>query len=176
LIEQKIKYMIVIPNTNGLYFASDDGEIFRNGKRIAPINNGNDYLCVVLSIEGKTQRKYIHRLICEAYIANPENKSEVNHIDGNKMNNSLYNLEWATRSENQFHRYKVLKHSGANLGKTGSENGRSKTVYQLDLDGNTINVFESVLEAQRRTGINEASIRGVVYGKQKTAGKYKWKY
>ena len=50
----------------------------------------------------------IHRLVAEAFISNPEDKREVNHKDGNRLNNCADNLEWVTRSENQIHSYKVL--------------------------------------------------------------------
>lgn len=165
-----------IPNTFGLYYASTKGDIIRNGIRLKAINNGKDYLCVVLSLKGKTYRFYIHRLVCLTYLENPLNKKEVNHIDGNKKNNSLINLQWSTRSENQKHRYEVLGHTGANLGKVGRLNGSSKPVYQYDLSNKLIKVHESVLEASKSTGVNESNIRSQIYGKQKHAGGFVWKY
>lgn len=165
-----------IKKTKGLYFASIDGGIYRNGKCLSPINNGNDYLCVVLCVDGKTKRQYIHRLIAETFIDNPLNKKEVNHIDGVRTNNRLSNLEWVTRSENHFHRYKVLKKKGVNFGKTGVLNWRSKKVQKFDLEWNLLETYPAVMEAMRITGINEASIRACIYGKQKTAGGFKWKY
>jgi hypothetical protein len=55
--------------------------------------------------EGKSKSLYFHRLVAEAFIPNPDNKKEVNHIDGDKLNNSVENLEWATRSENTIHAF-----------------------------------------------------------------------
>ena len=164
-----------IQDTLGLYQADENGNIFRNGKSLAKINNGNNYLCVVLSVKGVTKRKYIHRIICETYLENPLNKKEVNHKDGNKLNNKLTNLEWATRSENQKHRYDVLKHVGANKGKVGKLNVNSKPVIKM-LNGKEIERFESVLQAGKITGIGESNIRGCIYGKSKTAGGFNWKY
>lgn len=63
------------------------------------------YLGVTLSINGKVRGFFIHRLVAMTFIPNPENKREVNHKDGNKTNNSVSNLEWATRSENVMHAY-----------------------------------------------------------------------
>lgn len=62
-----------------------------------------------LSDEGKTKMAYIHRLVAEAFIPNPQNKEEVNHKDGNKANNDISNLEWVTHQENMNHAIHVLK-------------------------------------------------------------------
>lgn len=67
-----------------------------------------DYLTVTLSKNGISKTKQVHRLLAQAYIPNPENKATVNQIDGDKLNNNLQNLEWATYSENAFHAYKTV--------------------------------------------------------------------
>lgn len=66
------------------------------------------YMHVCLSKEGKPSTKRVHRLVAEAFIANPMGKPVVNHIDGDKANNAVSNLEWATNSENELHSYRVL--------------------------------------------------------------------
>lgn len=66
-------------------------------------DNGNGYLIVCLRKRCSHKNKYIHRLVAEAFIPNPENKSEINHKDGNKTNNVISNLEWCTRSQNAQH-------------------------------------------------------------------------
>lgn len=60
------------------------------------------YQTVFLS-NGKVKQHYVHRLVATAFIPNPLNKEQVNHKDGNKLNNNLSNLEWVTKSENQIH-------------------------------------------------------------------------
>lgn len=74
----------------------------------------NGYVKVDLKHNGKLSSMNVHRLVAKAFIPNPGNKSDVNHIDGNKENNRLDNLEWATRSENMYHCKKVL---GKNAGR-----------------------------------------------------------
>ena len=67
---------------------------------------GNGYFALNLIKEGKSKTKYIHRLVAETFIDNPNSKDEVNHKDGNKLNNRIDNLEWVTRAENMQHAYK----------------------------------------------------------------------
>jgi hypothetical protein len=72
-------------------------------KIMKPIDNGKGYLRIKLTINNKEKRIMLHRIIAEAFIPNPYNKKCVNHIDGNKNNNSLSNLEWCTHKENSQH-------------------------------------------------------------------------
>ena len=63
-------------------------------------DNGNGYKIVSLHNGSKRKNHYVHRLVAEAFIPNPERRSEINHLDYNKGNNAVENLEWATRTEN----------------------------------------------------------------------------
>lgn len=85
--------------------ASNLGRVTHNGKFLKATDRGNGYLTV--HIEGKN--RYLHRIIAQAFIPNPENKSEVNHIDGNRSNDCVKNLEWVSRLENAKHAKEVLK-------------------------------------------------------------------
>lgn len=85
--------------SNDDYYASNQGRI-RHGNKILSGSLHNDGY-IFVTIHGK--QKAVHRIIAESFIKNPENLPEVNHKDGNKQNNFVSNLEWATRSENQLH-------------------------------------------------------------------------
>ncbi len=100
----------------------------RNGERILKnLLSGNvPYYYIDLVKDAKTHRKTIHRIVAEAFIPNPENKPQVNHIDGDKRNNRFDNLEWNTRSENQLHSIRTglrtakgVKNSQAKLDEVG---------------------------------------------------------
>jgi hypothetical protein len=92
---------------NNNYEISDCGNIYSHrSKRFLKPYSVRGYLAVDLG--GKLRGKYIHRLVAEHFIENPEKKKEVNHIDGNKHNNNVKNLEWVTPSENTKHYVSVL--------------------------------------------------------------------
>lgn len=128
------------------------------------------YLRVYLNDNGKTKFVPIHRLVAQAFIPNPENKPQVNHIDGNKQNNNVKNLEWCTNSENQKHAYRL------GLNYVTGRAGRPKiSVIQKDLYSNKIiNTFNSLKDAQRATGIQFTNIRKVLNGERHSAGGFAW--
>lgn len=80
------------------------------------------------------KRYFVHRLVAQTYLPNPDNKGQVNHKDGNKLNNTLGNLEWNSSSENQRHRYDVLKK------KTFGNANSAKTYSLIHPDGNLIEI------------------------------------
>ena len=93
-----------------------------NNKKDGTYNPDLLYRGVNLIIDGKEKMFYVHRLIAETFIPNPDNKLEVNHIDGKKGNNCVSNLEWATQSENQFHAFK----NGLQKSRKGSKHHAAK--------------------------------------------------
>ena len=100
-------------------------QIFQDGSVLGPKGNflkpwigRGGYLKVCLAKGIKKRWVYIHRLVCEAFIDNPLNKKEINHLDGNKLNNYFTNLEWVTRSENNYHAFRT----GLKKGKRGEDN------------------------------------------------------
>ena len=152
-------------NPNYLVFA--DGNIYsiRNQKMLRPKAHRGGYLQVAIPYS-PNKKKYptIHRMVAEAFIPNPENKPEVNHINGIKTDNRVENLEWVTHSENENHCFKELSHKAAH------------PVEMYSKDGVFIRRFYSMHEAQRQTGVWQGNIYKVCTGKIKSSGGYIWKY
>lgn len=132
------------------------------------LDKGVGYFIVTLCYNGKHTNKFIHRLLAEHFIDNPDNKPVVNHKDGNKKNNKLENLEWCTVKENSQH--------AVDLGLTTYTHSETP-VLQLDLtSGNVIAEFKSQKEAYDKTGVQKQNISKVCRGIRKHAGGYFWKY
>lgn len=140
-------------------------------------NNG--YQFVQLYKDNIMKNLHVHRLVAQAFIPNLENKTQINHIDGNKLNNSVNNLEWVTSNENNKHKWDTgLQKPSEKQGKITKENNRrykSKPINQLDLQGNYIKTWVNAYEASRQLGIDRSCISQCCNnGKNKTAGGYKW--
>lgn len=93
------------------YYVSNNGRVKHNDiyLTIGKFNTG--YARTVLCVNGKATSKGVHRLVAEAFIPNPEGKPQVNHKDGNKLNNCVANLEWVTPKENMQHAKRLGLHS-----------------------------------------------------------------
>lgn len=130
---------------------------------------------IQLNIGKPTKSYLVHRLVAQLYLPNPSNLPEVNHKDGNKLNNNVENLEWVSRSQNIIHGIYNNLIPSPWKGKLGKYHIRSKRVYQI-IDNIIVNEFGSAREASRETGINYGTISNVLIGRGKTAGGYVWKY
>ena len=126
---------IAVPSemTDGKYWITNHGRVFRapckyrpGWSEISGEITKKGYHRVNLSF-GKTAKKFsVHRMVCQAFVKNNENKQFVNHIDGNKLNNNVENLEWCTSSENERHSYDVLGKVG---NRTKPEFVRQSVIY-----------------------------------------------
>ena len=152
----------------------------KNGRVMNLTTNPFGYIYVSLRKNLLNKKYFVHRLVGDAFILNPESKPFINHIDGVKANNRADNLEWCTRSENQLHGYKIglLKPNKTALGKTGELSAHSKPINQLSLDGKLIKRFSCQKEASRELGISQGNISSVIHGKRgyTQTGGYKFEF
>ena len=152
-----------VKDYEGEYAITRDGRVwsYKSNKFLKP-ELVRGYYYVSLYKEGKGKNFRIHRLVAEAFIPNPDNKPQVNHLDENKLNNSVSNLEWATAKEN------------SNYGTRNERAAKklSKPVYCEELD----RVFDGARQAARELGLHNSNIISCCKGKYKTSGGYHWKY
>ena len=105
VIRSEVSKMKIYDN----YTITPEGDIFNKyNKKMSLVDNGKGYLVLGLTlINGKRIVKSVHRLLAEAFIENPLQLSDVNHIDGNRLNNNLSNLEWVSHGDNIKHSYSL---------------------------------------------------------------------
>ena len=162
-----------IEGYEGLYQVSSEGRVkslkrkMRKNERILkPTYNDRGYLYVDLCAGGKRKRFYAHRLVCQAFHENPDNKPEVNHINENASDNRACNLEWCTRRENNNHGTRTER----------SAKTQSKSIGQYTRDGELIKIWPSAREAERQTGFRHGYICQSANGKYKQAYGFIWRY
>jgi hypothetical protein len=155
---------------NGLYEISSLGRIkslyYEKEKILKPSKNNKGYLFIYLYKDKDRKHFYIHRLVAETFIKNPNNSPCVNHKDENPLNNNLENLEWCSHLYNMTYGTIVKRRSTK----------KKKAVNQYDKTNNFIKEWESAIDIERVTGIAQGSIIRCCRRKQKTAGGYIWKY
>lgn len=189
-----------IPHYEGLYQVSNLGQIrsidrvvrrcigttkMLKGIILNPLFQRNGYMFVILSKNGKTKRMAIHRAVALAFIPNPDNKSEVNHINEDKRDNRVSNLEWITIHDNRCYGTRIER-GIANRDQTGKKNGmfgrkgamnpQSRKILQYDLSGNFIREYENIRIAAEMTNSNPSSISRVAKGYIKQTNSFIWRY
>ena len=138
-------------------FKNSFGTIMDNNYKV----NENGYIRIFIL----KKTFVLHRLVALTFLDNPEKKEQVNHKDGNKLNNSIENLEWCNNKENQIHKFKI-----------GLGNNFTRKIVQYDLNMNKIKEFNSIIEASKELNIGKSTIRGVLINYRKTAGGFVFKY
>ena len=149
----------------GLYQVSNLGRVWsiRSQKYLNGSIDKDGYIQVYLTAKnGKCKKERVHRLVALVFLDNPTRMPVVNHIDENKENNCVDNLEWTSIKDNANHGTRNKRVSKAN----------SIPVYCFELD----KTFYGAREAERELGINHSSISKACHGKQKIAGGYHWCY
>ena len=151
-------------NIPGTYYSVSDTGLVRNNNnnmllRSYKTGKRRNYETVGLYINGKKKNFKVHRLVAEAFIDNPENKPQVNHIDGNTSNNNVNNLEWVTNSENQLHAWKNGLQVKTSPAKTESCRNASKVWISKHPNGNNCSLtLEEVAEIKMMLLDNKLSI------------------
>ena len=161
------------------YDIYDTGRICnKKGHEMIQTINSNGYSMVCLSNKGKSRLCSVHRLVAKAFIPNPENKPEVNHKDGNKQNNRVDNLEWATDREQMIHAYstglrkntltKEIQTSGGYA--TRDKHGRPVRVIETD------EIFPNIHECARQLNCDLGAISKCCNGKAKRHHGYSFEF
>lgn len=133
-----------------------------------PTDNGNGYLIVSLRKDKQRKNKYIHRLVAEAFIPNPEHKKVVNHLDHNKTNNQVTNLEWCSQRDNVNYSRKEMVKAHQCIkpnSKTGERyihyRNRRGGIYEVVINGKYKGSFHTLEDAIKRRNelLNEKEIQ-----------------
>lgn len=138
--------------------------IKRNKCLALSLNNG--YCQTNLYKDGKKYPRKVHRLVAQAFIPNPDNLPEVNHINENRADNRVENLEWCDRTYNNNYGNRIEKFIKS----------VSKPVLQFTLDGIFVEEFLNAKEASIKTNIVKSNICRCCNGKRLSAGNFKWEY
>lgn len=138
-----------------MYGVTEDGEVwsYKYKKFLRPAVHRRGYLYVYLSNNNVSTKKYIHRLVAETYIPNPENLDTVDHIDENKLNNNVSNLRWLSRGENKSRSW-------------------SKQIRCIE----TGEVFNSVTNCARSYNLQMSNIWKVINGERNHTGGLSFEY
>lgn len=156
-----------VKDYEGLYRISNNGDVFSIIKnRCLKGTSANGYRKVELWKDSKGKKEYVHRLVAMAFVDNPNNLPEVNHKDGNRLNNRYDNLEWVTSSGNTKHA--VYSHALKPWG-----NG-AKPIEAIDILTGLSKYFPTISEAEREIGSRH--ITDVLKGKRKSCKGYTFRY
>ena len=158
-----------IPNYEGIYQISNFGEIrsCKNNKIRKQIKQRSGYMRIILTKNSKQKATNVHILVAKCFVNNQNGYRYVNHIDGDKTNNSANNLEWVTASQNMQHAFK---------NKLIKPHPWSVKVAQYSLDGELIKIWDRMSDVARFLNCHHSQISDCCRGKQNTCKGYIWKY
>ena len=162
-----------IPNLNG-YLISNLGRVYSNKRKkiISQHNNEKGYLRVTLYDNKQSKVFRVHRLVAQTFLNNPNNYEEINHIDGNKHNNCVNNLEWCNHLHNM---QEAFKNNLIPPRKSNKTSFKPTKVILCNLQGKPIKTFPSIRKASDYTGIDVRNISRYCKGQRKCK-EYIWRY
>ncbi len=162
---------------NPNYLVSRNGDIYGIKRKniLKPAITKFGYKRVALCKDGKLRSEFVHRIVAKTYIPNTENKPFINHLDYDKLNNNIENLEWCTSRENNAYS-NVWYYAGLATKTKKTYVKANESVSKKTLCVETGIIYKSCSEAGRQLGISRKLISRVCVGKRKRAGGYHWKY
>lgn len=153
------------------YYISSLGNIKnKKGRQLKPRKHRDGYIEYYLYRNGKGYHVKAHRIVAMAFIPNPNNLPQVNHIDEDKENNYVNNLEWCTARYNMLYGTRIKRMTNSKGYKNDKRSSKRISVYN-EHDKSTM-VFESLTECSKVIGITTTQIRNIVSGKTKRSYKY----
>ena len=152
-----------IKDYEGLYAITEDGNVYSYiSKKYLKPTLDKGYYRITLYKNGKIKRYLIHRLVAEAFIPNPDNLPCVNHLDEDKKNNCVSNLEWCS--------YEYNNNYGTRTERVSKK--LFKSIYCIELD----RTFDGATQAARELNLDQGSITKCCQGKRKTTGGFHFRY
>lgn len=151
----------------GVYMVSDEGQVkrlssprYQKEHIMSQSMVGYGYLRTILTRNGTSKNLYVHRIVAEAFCPNPNNYTEVNHIDEDKTNNCASNLEWCSRLYNVTY---------------GKQKRKRHKVFQYTLSGELLAEYDGWADAEKKTGINYRRIFSAAHRHNGTSHGYLWR-
>lgn len=156
-----------VPGYESIYQISSDGKVWnvKSGATLRGNVNSHGYVVVSLTKDGVKKDCKLHRLLALAFLPNPNDYDCVNHKDGNKLNNSLDNLEWCTKGYNNRHAREQLD---IDFG--------AKPVCQTTMSGDFVAFWANLSQAAKSAGVSPACIARCCEGYANSAGGYRWEF
>lgn len=167
----------VVEGTDGALEVSSLGRVksnLRDGRILKTQKDSKGYHRLRITINRKKMSFKVHRIVAQAFIANPDNKPQVNHIDGNKDNNAVSNLEWATNKENAHHARESGLWDSVIEGSKRENESRKRPITATNYETGETLVFDSISQAEKALGSRH--ITDVLKGKRRQAKGYVFAY
>ncbi len=177
---EEIEIWLPFPEYEGHYEISNMGRVrslkYNRITLMSPRKGVKGYIYASVTLKNINKKKFVHRAVAIAFIPNPNNHPEVNHLDSNRGNNKVTNLSWCTHQENVRYSWDTNGRVGPDKGKFGKDNKDSKKVIQYDLKMNFIREWDSLADIERELKFSKSNVWSCCKGKYDSAYGFIWKY